>query len=166
MRRYELSNEQWRRIEPLLPPEHSGRQGHPWAKHRRVVNGILWVLTTGAQWQEMPRRYGSCKTCNKRLLRWKRDGTWERVLQALQAQEDAEGNIDWQTCSVDATIVKAHQDAAGARRRAACEAESVQKGGAKAPPRPQSRRAGRAWRRCSGEKRSGAVAEACPPRST
>jgi transposase len=166
MRRYELSNEQWRWLAPLLPPEHSGRRGRPYVKHRRVLNGILWVLTTGAQWAEMPRRYGSYKTCHGRLLRWKRNGLWDRILQSLQAKEDAEGRIDWEASSVDATIVKAHQDAAGARRTTSGGSESAQKGGLKAAPRPQRKRAVRALRRSSVENHSAAVAAGSPPRYT
>ena len=59
MRRYELSDQQWARLEPLLPHRaHHGRAGRPFNDHRPLVNGILWVLHTGAPWRDLPRRYG------------------------------------------------------------------------------------------------------------
>lgn len=117
MARFDLSDTQFSLIRPLLPPEHSGKQGHPYSEHRRVLNGILWVLRTGAPWRDLPERYGPCKTCYDRFTRWQRDGTWGRVLQALQTdatRADAEGDV-----FVDSTTIKAHPHAAGARKRRA-----------------------------------------------
>ena len=117
MARGDLRDAQWERLAPLLPPEHSGKPGHPFVSHRRVLNGILWVLRTGAPWEDMPERYGPCKTCYDRFRRWEEDGTWLGILQALQGQEDAHGNVLWEGAAMEATIVHAHQHAAGARRR-------------------------------------------------
>ncbi len=121
MARFDLSDIQFSRIQPLLPPQHSGKQGHPYREHRRVLNGILWVLRTGAPWRDLPERYGPHQTCHDRLTRWQQDGTWGRVLAALQtdaaladAEASAEGNI-----FVDSTTIKAHPHAAGARKRRA-----------------------------------------------
>ena len=117
MARFDLSDTQFSLIEPLLPPEHSGQQGHPYSQHRRVLNGILWVLRTGAPWRDLPERYGPFQTCHDRLTRWQKDGTWGRLLAALQTdptRADAEGDV-----FVDSTIVKAHPHAAGARLRTA-----------------------------------------------
>jgi len=116
MARFDLSDAQWERIEAVLPPERSGRQGRPYLNHRTVMNGILWVLRTGSPWRDMPERYGSCKTCFDRFVRWQRDGTWQRALESLQATTDADGNIDWDVFLVDGSIVKAHPHAAGARK--------------------------------------------------
>lgn len=114
--RFDLSDTEFSLLEPLLPPEHSGLPGHPYSGHRRVINGILWVLRTGAPWRDLPERYGPHQTCHDRLTRWQKGGTWGRVLAALQTGEraDAEGDV-----YVDSTTVKAHPHAAGARQRAA-----------------------------------------------
>src|SRR5262245_4880781 len=113
MARGDLSNQAWRRLRPLLP-QRRGR-GRPWADHRRVIDGIRWVLRTGSPWRDLPGRYGPWQTCYERFARWEADGTWDRLLRALQGEADAAGGIAWE-CSIDATIVRAHQHAAGARR--------------------------------------------------
>lgn len=117
MARGDMSEGEWRRLAPLLPRNHE-RPGRPWASHRRVINGIRWVLRTGAPWRDLPRRYGAWQTCYDRFARWERDGTWDRLLQALQGQADAAGALDWE-CSVDGSVIRAHQHAAGAPRRRA-----------------------------------------------
>lgn len=85
-----------------------------WRDHRQVVNGILHRVRTGVQWRDLPERYGPWKTVYERHRRWSADGTWERLLQQVQAQVDAAGGIDWDV-SVDSTSIRAHQHAAGAR---------------------------------------------------
>jgi transposase len=80
-----------------------------------VINGILWRIDNGAPWDQVPQRYGPYKTCYHRFSQWDRDGTWQRVLRQLQAQADAAGELDW-AGQADSTIVRAHQDAAGARK--------------------------------------------------
>ena len=114
VRRGELTDEAWERIAPLLPE--NGRRGKQWRNHRTVINGILWKLRTGAPWRDLPERYGPHQTCHDRLVRWRRDGTWERLLAHAQAKSDAAGEVEWEV-SVDSTVARAHQHAAGARRR-------------------------------------------------
>src|SRR5215210_4472378 len=104
----ELTDEAWAQIAPLLPE--NGRRGGRWRDHREVVNGILWKLRTGAPWRDLPERYGP-------FSRWRRDGTWDRLLADAQTKSDAVGEVEW-LVSVDSTIARAHQHAAGARRRA------------------------------------------------
>lgn len=116
MARGDLTNEQWARLEPLLPPERSGQKGHPYRAHRPVLDGILWIQRTGAAWEDLPPRYPPRSTCHDRLARWQRDGTWTKVLQALLADADAHGDLAWVLAAVDSTVVRAHQHAAGARR--------------------------------------------------
>jgi transposase len=116
MARGDLSGRDWRRLAPWLP-RGEGR-GRPWCDHRRVINGIRWVLRTGAPWRDLPARYGPWQTCYDRFARWQRDGTWDRLLQALQGEADEAGRLDWEV-SVDASVVRAHQHAAGGSRRAA-----------------------------------------------
>ena len=115
VRRGDLTDAQWRRLEPHLPPEEP-RTGRPNAPHRRITNGILWVLRTGAPWHDLPARYGPVGTVSSRFYRWRASGVWDRVLAALQSEADARGEVDWDLHYVDATIIRAHQHAAGARR--------------------------------------------------
>ncbi len=75
MQRYELTDEHWALIEPILPPQRRTTRGGVWRDHRTVVNGIFWILFSGAAWRDMPERYGSCKTAHDRFRRWQRDGT-------------------------------------------------------------------------------------------
>jgi transposase len=114
--RGDLTDKQWERLQPLLPPERSGKPGRPYRSHRDVLNGILWVKRTGAPWRDLPERYPPFGTCHGRLTQWQHDGTWERLLQDLLAQADATGELDWVSAAVDSTTVRAHQHAAGARR--------------------------------------------------
>ena len=115
MGRFDLTDRPWERLEPLLPPERP-RTGRPNDDHRRIVNGILWVLRTGAPWRDLPERYGPVGTVSSRFYRWCAAGVWDQVLAALQAAADARGEVDGSLHFVDATIVRAHQHAAGARR--------------------------------------------------
>ncbi|MFP1628069.1 IS5 family transposase [Streptomyces sp. 5K101] len=110
--RGDLTDSQWERLEPLLPVS-NGRCGR-WRDHRQVVNGVLYRIRTGVQWRDLPERYGPWKTVHERHRRWSADGTWERLLQRVQAEADAAGVVDWDV-SVDSTSVRAHQHAAGAR---------------------------------------------------
>ncbi|MEU4818263.1 MULTISPECIES: IS5 family transposase [Micromonospora] len=113
MRRGELTDEAWAVIAPLLP-EPGGARGR-WRDHRQVINGILWKLRTGAPWRDLPERFGPWKTCHERLRRWTADGTWDRILAAAQVHDDGTP-VQW-TISIDSSIVRAHQHAAGARKK-------------------------------------------------
>ena len=114
LKKGELTDEAWARNAPLLPE--NGRRGGRWRDHREVVNGILWKLRTGAPWRDLPERNGPWQTCYDRFSRWRRDGTWDRLLGDAQTKSDADGEVEW-LVSVDSTIARAHQHAAGARRR-------------------------------------------------
>jgi transposase len=114
--RGELTDKAWAQLAPLLPGNQ--RRGGRWRDHRSVINGSLWKLRTGAPWRDLPQRYGPWQTCDDRLVRWRRDGTWERLLAHAQTTSDAVGELDW-VVSVDAASVGAHQHAAGARTRPA-----------------------------------------------
>jgi transposase len=114
MRRYELTDEQWQLVVPLLPRQ---RPGGVWRDHRQVVNGILWHLFSGAPWRDQPRRYGPFTTAHRRLTMWQRDGTWARVLEALQVRADDRGLIDWSLFGTDSTSIRASRAAAGARKK-------------------------------------------------
>ena len=103
-RRYELTDEQFERIENALP-EADGR-GRPYEDHQKVINGIFWVLRSGAPWRDLPERYGSWKTVYDRFRRWAEDGTLQSIVEKLQGELDAEGHIDWGQFNVDSTIVQ------------------------------------------------------------
>jgi transposase len=117
MRRHELTDGQWARLAPLLPPERP-RTGRPARDHRTILNGILWVLRTGAPWRDLPERYGPWSTCWSRFRRWQAAGVWEGVLDALKRDADAKGELDWAVHFVDSSNVRAHQHAAGAKKGA------------------------------------------------
>jgi len=119
MARGDLTDDQWQRLQPLLPPERSGQRGHPYRSHREVLNGILWIQRTGAPWRDLPERYPPYGTCHDRLTRWTRRGVWSQILEALLAEADARGELEWARVYVDSTTVRAHQHAAGARRKGA-----------------------------------------------
>ncbi|MFJ4759187.1 MULTISPECIES: IS5 family transposase [unclassified Streptomyces] len=112
MGRGDLTDAEWERLRPFLPV--SNRRCGRWRDHRQVIDGILHRVRTGVQWRDLPERFGPWKTVYERHRLWSADGTWERLLQQVQAEADAAGAIDWDI-SVDSTIVRAHQHAAGAR---------------------------------------------------
>jgi transposase len=78
-----LTDKQWQLLEPLLPTQDRTRGGRPRADDRNTLAGILWILKTGAQWSELPPKYGSYVTCWRRLKAWEEDGTWKRVWRTL-----------------------------------------------------------------------------------
>jgi len=95
----ELSDFEWDVIRPLLPPR--SRVGRPRADDRMVLNGILYVLTTGCRWCDMPVKYGSYKTAWRRLRKWEEMGVWESIFKALASMRDLS------RVSVDSTTVEA-----------------------------------------------------------
>src|SRR3569833_4131941 len=117
MSRTDLPEKQWRQLESHLPGD--PHQGHAYVDHRRMLNGILWRLKTGAPWRDVPAHYGSWQTCYDRFVRWSRDGTWQRILTLLQVKADAAGHIDWDGAALDATPIKARRNATGAHTTAA-----------------------------------------------
>lgn len=127
--RYDLTDAQWERLAPLLPPEKPDT-GRPADPHRPIVNGILWLKRTGAPWRDIPAEYGNWSTIASRFYRWCKKGIWQRIWDSLQQAADADGQIDWETHSVDGTVVRAHQHAAGAHDSSAdAEALGRSKGG-------------------------------------
>ena len=112
--RANLTDSEWARLQPLLPPQ-KPQVGRPAKDHRQVIDGILWILRTGAPWRDLPARFGKWTTVVSRFYRWRRAGVWARVLAALQEQADAVGKLDWDKHYVDGTVIRAHQHAAGAK---------------------------------------------------
>lgn len=113
--RFDLTDAQWAVLEPLLPtPTQAGRPPK-WSK-RQLIDGIRWRTRTGAPWRDVPVAYGPWQTVYGLFRRWARDGTWARILAALQARAQAAGLITWEV-NVDSTVTRAHQHAAGARKK-------------------------------------------------
>ena len=117
-RRHDLTDVQWAALEPLLPL--ARRPGRPptWTK-RQLIDGIRWRIRAGTPWRDIPDCYGSWSAAYALFRRWQRDGTWARILTALQAAADAAGRIVWNV-SIDSTVARAHQHAAGARKKGIC----------------------------------------------
>jgi len=112
-RRFDLTDAQWAVLQPLLPV---GRRGRPpkWSR-RQLIDGIRWRVRVGSPWRDVPAAYGPWQSVYGLFRRWQRDGTWRQIVTDLQARADAAGLITWDV-SVDSTITRAHQHAAGARR--------------------------------------------------
>jgi transposase len=120
-RRFDLTDAQWAVLQPLLPV--GIRPGRPSAWTRRqLIDGIRWRVRVGAPWRDVPACYGSWQAAYALFRRWQRAGVWQQIIAALQARADAAGLITWDV-SVDSTSARAHQHAAGARRRADQQAE-------------------------------------------
>jgi transposase len=114
-RRFDLTDGQWAVLEPLLPVGKKPGRPPTWSK-RQLIDGIRWRVRTGAPWRDVPDCYGHWQSVYGLYRRWQRDGAWARILIELQGQADALGLITWDV-SVDSTIARAHQHAAGARKR-------------------------------------------------
>jgi transposase len=119
--RGDLTNRQWRVLKALLPKGKKPGGPAKWTK-RQLINGIRWRTRTGAPWRDVPARYGTWQRVYGLFRSWQRDGTWARILSALQGLAEAKGLITWDV-SVDSTINRAHQHAAGARRDPSAQKE-------------------------------------------
>lgn len=124
VKRYELTDDEYVKLEPLLPS--GGGRGRPWSEHRAILNGIFWKLFSGAAWRDVPERYGPWETIYSRYTNWRKDGTWDRMVEALQVELDADGHIDWVQWSIDSTSVRANRSAAGARKKGGQKATNRQ----------------------------------------
>ena len=122
MRRYALHDDQWERIEDLLP----GRKGHVGtnAKDNRLfVEAVLWRYRSGAPWRDLPERFGDWNNTHRRFSRWAKTGVWERIFKHLAADPDNEYAM------IDSTIVRAHQHSAGAPKKGVTKRSGAAKAG-------------------------------------
>jgi transposase len=105
----ELTDEQWTLLHPLIPapPRRRDGRGRPWRATREVLNGVLWILRSGARWQDLPERFPPYQTCHRRFQPWVRDGVLRRVLEALAEDLRTRGEIDLSECFIDGTFVVA-----------------------------------------------------------
>ena len=100
LRRYELTDDEWNRVAPLLPPENSGKQGRPSKCNRTILNGIVWIARSGAPWRDLPERF----------RKWIEDGILDNIFRVLSLEAELT------ELSIDASIVQAHQHSAGAKK--------------------------------------------------
>ena len=107
-----LTDKQWEKIAPLLPDEKPGPQGGRRRRgNREVLEAILWILRTGARWQDLPERYPSPSTCGRRLKDWEERDIWLEVWRTFLGELDAEGVLDWEEAFVDASFAPAKKGA-------------------------------------------------------
>jgi len=125
----ELTDEQWAVLEPLLPelPRREDGRGRPWRDNREVMNGVLWVLRSGARWKDLPARFPPYQTCHRRFQSWVRSGALRRVLEALARDLQERGELDLSECFIDGTFI-------------------VAKKGGRAWERPSAAKVARSWR--------------------
>jgi transposase len=111
--RHDLTDDQWVRLEPLLP-DRTPQRGGRWVDHRQIIDGVMWRTRAGCTWRDLPSCYGNWKTVYNRHRRWSGDGTWRMVLDELRSDCDRHDD-DELMVSVDSTVIRAHHHAAGAR---------------------------------------------------
>lgn len=110
----DLTDEQWAVIEPHLPQDEragSSKEGRPFRPARDVLNGVLWVLRTGAPWADLPKRYPPHQTCHRRFQRWVEDGTLKHLLQVLAEDLRDRGKLDLTGAFIDGTHAGAKKGA-------------------------------------------------------
>jgi transposase len=124
----DLTDEQWAILKPLIPipPRRADGRGRPWRDAREVLNGILWILRTGAQWNDLPARYPPYQTGHRRFQQWVRSGVFQHIPHALATDLRERGSIDLPECFIDGTFV-------------------VAKKGADVPERPRGAKVRRSW---------------------
>jgi len=109
-RRYELTDEEWERIKGYFPKREAGQLGRPRNDDRQILNGVLWIVRSGAAWRDLPERYGAWSTVYSRFAQWQEEGTFEKILKELGEE------ADFQDMSLDSSSVKAHQASADAKK--------------------------------------------------
>jgi transposase len=133
---YRLSDDQYEQLQDLLPP--NGQRGGQWKDHRLMIDGILWALSDGGRWRNIPAQFGPWQSVYDRFRNWARKGLWDRILRRLQARKMHSGDIDWGLFCIDGTVVRAHQSAAGApkKKRRPASRRTTPWGGAKGASAP------------------------------
>lgn len=106
----DLTDEQWKRVEPMLPPERTGKKGRPRNDNRKMLNGMLWMNHSGAQWRQLPQCYGPWQSVYARFAKWRDDGLWEKIFTVLSQDADTEN------LSIDSTCVKVHESSNGGEK--------------------------------------------------
>jgi hypothetical protein len=117
-----MSDEQWAKLEPLLPKTKS--RGRPWADNRRVLEGILWVLKTGARWRDLPKEYPSPSTCWRRLRQWEEQAVWLKIWRQFLSELDQRGKLDWSESFLDGSFAPAKKGASALAKPSGAKARS------------------------------------------
>ncbi len=116
MKRHELTEEQWALIEPMVPPG-GACTGRPSRDRRTLLNGIFWILHTGAPWRDLPERFGPWQTVYHHFAKWRREGVFAEIIEVLQVTLDDRGLIDWDLWCIDGANVRAARAAGGAGKK-------------------------------------------------
>ena len=122
----ELTDEQWAIIAPLIPepPRREDKRGRPWKDTREVMNGVLWILRSGARWKDLPERFPPYQTCHRRFQQWSRDGALRNVLEALAEDLRTRGELDLSECFIDGTFIVAKKGGGELERLSGVKARS------------------------------------------
>ena len=128
---YRLSDAQWEQIKDLLPS--NGHKGGQWKDHRLLIDGILWALSDGGRWRNLPKEFGPWQTVYDRFRKWCRTGLWDKILRHLQARKMSSDEIDWELFCIDGSVIRAHQSAAGASEKKSARRGA---GGPRPGPKP------------------------------
>jgi len=108
----DLTNAQWAKLKPLFQPQTPvGRRGRPWTDTRQVLNGVLWILRTGAPWRDLPARYPPAATCHRRFQHWQRSGVLFHALQKLAEDLRDRGKLDLSAAFINGSFSKAKKGA-------------------------------------------------------
>jgi transposase len=126
MKRHELTDEQWNLVEKWIPKSNA-KTGRPASDRRLMLNGIFWILGTGAPWRDLPERCGPWQTVYDHFRRWRKSGVFAKIIEALQVKLDDKGYIDWQLWCVDGASVRATRAAAGADKKVSTDIPMSQK---------------------------------------
>ncbi len=116
MKRHALTDEQWEAVQPLIP-KGSACTGRRAKEPRLMLDGIFWILSTGAPWRDLPERFGPWQTVYDRFSKWRKAGVFAAIIETLQVKLDGKGLIDWELWCVDGAVVRASRAAAGAEKK-------------------------------------------------
>ena len=119
MKRHQLTDEQWELLKPLIRHK-VARTGRPPKEPRLMLNGLFWILGTGAPWRDLPERFGPWQTVYDHFRNWRSSGVFANIIEALQIKLDGKGLIDWELWCVDGAVVRASRAAAGAGKKVSC----------------------------------------------
>ena len=115
-RRFDITDKQWAFIQPLIPPR-TAKTGRKPRDPREMLNGMLWILRTGAPWRDLPERFGPWQTAYDYFCKWRKQGVYGKILQALHIRLDQKGQMDWDLWCSDGSIARATRAAAGAGKK-------------------------------------------------
>jgi transposase len=126
LRRHEVTDAQWDFLQNLIP-SHTAKTGRPPSDPRIMLNGMMWILRTGAPWRDLPDRFGPWQTVYDHFTTWRGKGVYDRILEALHIRLDRKGQIDWDIWCIDGSSVRAARAAAGADKKASNATKTSQK---------------------------------------